>query len=171
MSLNPALLSEGTVDLIIKHLKDNFNAYAAHPDFQYTDGISLEPVNSFYINRKFESLDLPAIYVLIGAHIFQYQDNQNYLNAEDDVLIVLSAEDTDTENLTRKMFRYGRILHALFNIQDLSTADGRLKLVTVPSRLGYAEDVISAMPKQAKRFRMDAVLELKVQHYENNLTI
>lgn len=166
------LLTEAVSDLIIDKIKVDFNNYLKELDNQYSDGIGLEPVdlNSIHISDKIQTLDLPSIYVLSGASAFQYSDNQNYMESEDEIIVVLTAEEVGADSLTRKMWRYGRVLYQTLNLVDLGDAAGRIKVKLIPTRLGYTIPITEKLQKEEQRFRMDAVLELKVLHYENNLT-
>lgn len=166
------LLTETTNDLITKYLKDNFNLFLKEVDFQYQDGISLEQIDdtSYHISDLIETLTLPCIYVLSGPHAFQYTENPNYLQSDDEIVVVLTAEEIGLDSLTRKVWRYGRVLFASLNLIDLGDSAGRIKLKTVPTRLAYTKPITSKLKKEEQRFRADVVLELKVLHYENNLT-
>ncbi|MFA9202259.1 MAG: hypothetical protein ACEQSC_01800, partial [Candidatus Nanopelagicaceae bacterium] len=146
--------------------------YLKEIDNQNPDGINLEPLdlNSIYISDKIQSLELPSVYVLSGASAFQYSDNQNYMESEDEIIVVMTAEEIGADELTRKMWRYGRVLYQTLNLVDLGDLAGRIKIKIIPTRLGYTIPITEKLQKGEQRFRMDAVLELKVLHYENNLT-
>lgn len=166
------LLTEAAANLLITQFQNNFNLQLQQADNQYDDGINLEPVddNSIHISDKIQSLDLPSFYVLFADHAFQYTENPNYLDSEDSVVLVVSAEDVGADSLTRKMWRYGRVLFGIFNLQQLTTDDQRLSIKTIPTRLGYSQPITTQLQKENQRFRMDTVLELKLMHFEKNLT-
>lgn len=166
------LLSETTTNLIIDQLKANFNLNLAEVDNQYSDGLSLERVedNSIFISDQIQTLSPPSIFVLASSLAYQYTDNPNYLQSEDDYVVVVTAEEVGAEELTKKIYRYARVLFGTLNLIDLQDASSRIKIKLVPQRLNYTQPVTDKLTKQGGKFRMDCVLELKVYHYENNLT-
>jgi hypothetical protein len=163
------LLTEAAVDLLIDQLKSNFNTLLTEIDNQYDDGINLEPLGdeSIHLSDRIEGLRLPSCHILFGHHAFNYTKDPNYLESADGVVVVLSAEDSGDEILTRKMWRYGRVLHACFNLMSLG--DSRIQIQTIPKQLGYTATIASKMSKEKSRFRKDAVLELELMHFEKNL--
>lgn len=171
MAFSP-LLNEAAANLIIDKIKAEFNPALISIDNQYSDGISLEPVKAeaIYISDKFETLQPPAIFVLFGNTAFNYTKDQNYLDASDECVIVVSGEDVGADRLTKKMWRYARVIYSLFNLTDLVTADQRLKITCIPRRLGYADKAIQKMGDRKKKYRQDCVLELELRHFEKNLT-
>lgn len=170
---NP-LLTETAVDLITQKLQAEFNPLLQEIDNQYSDGINLEPVenNSYFISDKIQTLSLPSIYVLFQDHAFQYSDDPNYLESEDRAIVVVTAEEIDAQNLARKMYRYARVLFGVLNLADLQDPNGRLQCKVVPQRLGYTEPgpITKSLQKEQAKYRMECVLELKLKHYEKNLT-
>jgi hypothetical protein len=171
--LKHPLLTEASADLIINQVKLQFNLLLQELDNTYVDGTNLEPLDdeAIHISDKIQTLTLPALYVLYGSHAFDYTENPNWLNSEDEVIVVLTAEDVGADVLTRKMWRYGRVLFGCLNLIDLNDSTGRLKIRTVPTRLGYTTPITDKLQKEEQRFRGDVVLELKVMHFENNLTV
>lgn len=165
------LLTENTVDLIINQIKSTFNATISDVDNFYSDGISLEKIDNeaFYITDKMHALTLPAVFVLFGAHAFQYTRDPNYLESEDECVVVCSFEDVGADVLQRKAWRYGRVLMNCLNLVDLKTPDDRLNLHVVPLRLGYTEQITNKLGKEQSKFRMECVLELRIKHFEKNL--
>lgn len=167
------LLNEKSADLIIEHIKSAFNLKLTELDNQYSDGISLEPLDDqhIYISDKFESLGMPACYVLFGTMAFNYTDNPNYLDATNECVVVLTGMDVGADVLMRKMWRYGRVLYSTLNLVELKDADDRLLTKLVARRLGYSDQKVSGqMPQMEQKFRQDLVLELDILHYEKNLT-
>lgn len=164
------LLNETIVDLAFNHLKDNFNTWLSTADHQYSDGISLERVENerYYVSDKIQPLKLPSIFLLYGESAVQYTDDQNYLNTEDNAVFVLSFEDIDAEKLTRKGWRYARVLFGVLNLIDLKDSNGRLQAKIIPQRIVYTEPIVSKLQKSGQKFRMDVVLEVKILHYEKN---
>lgn len=164
------LMNEKIVDLAFEFLRANFNEWLTKADHKYSDGISLEKVepNRYYITDKIQPLKLPAIFMLYGESAVQYTDNPNYLNTEDQALFVLSFEDMDAEKLTRKAWRYSRVLFGVLNLLDLEDDGGRLKARIVPQRVVYTDPIVSKLQKSGQKFRMDVVLEVKILHYEKN---
>lgn len=171
--LKSPLLTEKSVDLIIDQIKNNFNLQLKELDNQYSDGINLEPLddNAIHISDKIQALTLPSVYVLYGASAFQYSENPNYMQSEDEALVVLRAVEIGADSLTRKMYRYGRVLYGILNLVDLVDDGDRLKIKLIPTRLGYTQPVTEKLQKEEQRFSMDVVVELKVLHYEKNLTV
>lgn len=165
-------LTEKTVDLVIAQIKANFNLALAELDNQYTDGINLEPVddNAYEISDQIQPLTMPSVFVLAGPMQFNYNDKPNYLDSEDEMTVVVSCEDIGADVLARKAFRYARVLYGCLNLVDLKDADGRILIKTVPRRLGYTQPIKDKLTKEQGKFRMDCVLELRILHFENNLT-
>lgn len=165
------LLSETVVDLITEQLKSNFNKYLSEADYIYTDGIRLEKIDDeqFYISNIHQPLRLPAIFVLFQDHAFQYTRDQNYLDSNDSLLVILTGEDIGAETLTRKMHRYGRVLLACLNLVELGDSASRINLKVIPNRLGYTQPISEKLQDRSRKFRMDVVLEITVQHWEKNL--
>jgi len=166
------LLNEESANLLIDQLKSTFNAQLQIVDNMYSDGISLEPLKSesIYISEKFEPVRLPAAFVLFGNFTPEYSKEPNYLEGKNEVVIVISAEDMGADALTKKMWRYARVAFSSFNLVDLQTSDGRLKIRCVPKRIGYSDKVTTKMSQEKKKYRQDCVIELDVLHYEKNLT-
>ena len=167
---NP-LLTEKVVDMLLEQLKNNFNNYCSDIDNYYSDGISLEKIdeNAYYITNQYEPLRMPSIFVLFEDHAFQYSRDPNYLESSDSCIVVVTSEDVGAATLTRKMWRYGRVLYSCLNLVDLVSGDGRLKLKVIPNRLGYTQPITEKLKERGRKFRMDAVLELTIQHYEKFL--
>jgi len=168
---NP-LLTEATVNLIIDQIKSNFNSLVADVDNQNSDGISLEPLDndSIYLSDKYETLRPPAVFVLFQEHAFQYSKDPNYLDSVDKCIVVVSCEDIGASNLTRKSWRYGRVIYGCLNFIDLVDTTTRLKIKTIPKRLGYTQPIASKLKDYGKKYRIDTVLDLDILHYENFLT-
>lgn len=169
------LLTEKVVDVIKKHIQDNFNEALLEDENKYADGIALEQVapNSIYITEDVQALRLPAIYILFDEHDFDYSTRPNYMESRDKCVIVLTAEGIDASGLTRKLYRYAKVLFEILNLADLvdvQGAENRMKLKLIPQRLGYTRTVTNKLTQQEQRFRKDCVLELEIKHYEKNLT-
>lgn len=167
------LLNETAANLLIDYFKSNFNQYLSDADNEYDDGISLAPVDdtAIHISDKIETLTIPAVYFLFGVMAFNYTQDPNYLDATNSCVVVLTCEDEGADKLTRKAWRYGRVLYGTFNLIDFSDSDGRLKMRSVPKRLGYSDDrVAGKLNGREGRFRKDVVLELDLMHYEKILT-
>lgn len=174
MALLP-LLSEVVVDLIIDKLKAEINPTLQTADFKYGDGISLAPIqkSSYYISNLIEPLVLPACFVMMGDHAFQYSDNPNYLESEDTVLVAITMEGIGDQNVTRMAFRYARALYGVLNLahlEDSNGPDNRIGITLIPQRIDYTQAVGQKMDDRETRFRKDVLLTLKVMHYEKNLT-
>ncbi len=166
------LLNESSADMIIGQIKEQFNVRLAEVDHQYNDGISLEPLadEDIFISDKFENLGMPAAYVLFGNMAFNYTNNQNYLEASNELVIVLTAEDVGADILTRKLWRYARVIYSCFNLVDLVSTDSRLHIKCIPKRLGYSDvKVTGKMQERERKFRQDCVLELELMHFEKNI--
>ena len=167
------LLNEESANLIIQQIKDAFNVKLLEVDNQYSDGISLEPLDdqNIYISDKFENLGMPAVFVLFGTMAFNYTDKQNYLDATNECVIVVSGQDVGADVLTKKMWRYARVIYSALNLVELKSADGRLEIKLIPRRVGYSDTKITGkLPQEEQKFRQDCILELDVMHFENNLT-
>lgn len=166
------LLIEGALNLIKDKISSGFNATLQEIDNQYDDGISLEPIseNAIYISDQIQSVQLPAVFILTGTSTFKYDTDPNYLNLEDEFVIVVSCEDIGAETIQKKLFRYQRILIELLNLEKLETSDGRLKLQCIPTQFGKTQPIVTKLKDGSQSFRGDAVMEMKVLHYEKNLT-
>lgn len=164
------LLTERITELLISKVQSDFNAALQDEDNFYSDGISLEPIETIRIAEEVESLTMPCLYVLDGPTEFNYDDDQNYSKAETDYVLVVSSEEIGAEAMKRKSWRYRRVLMRLFNLAELVTDDSRLKVYCVVTRSGSTSPsaVKQRLPSQEQKFRSDAVLELKVRSYEKN---
>jgi hypothetical protein len=171
--LKQPLLTESVVNLMIDQINSQFNTLLADVDNQYTDGISLEPLDkaSIYISTQFQTLNPPAVFILFKEHAFQYTKDPNYLDSKDKCIVAVSAQDVGADNLTKKSWRYGRVIFDCFNLVDLQTTETppRLKITTVPQRLGYTQPIRDTLNASAQEYRMDCVLELEIKHFERNL--
>lgn len=166
------LLNEKSADLLLGQLKSSFNVRLTEVDHQYSDGITLEPLDDqdIFISDKFENLGMPAAYVLFGSMAFNYTNNPNYLEASNECVIVLTAEDVGADILTRKLWRYARVLYSCFNLVDLVSDDTRLHIKCVPKRLGYSDAKVTGnLQERERKFRQDCILELELLHFEKNL--
>ena len=166
------LLMESVVDLITAKLKVDFPLRCAEADNQYSDGISLPPPadENYYISTRKQALGLPACYVVGGPAEMNYAGAPNYHISDDEVVLMLSAEDEDAEKLQRKVWRYQRMLFVICNQLELSDPDGRLKIQMIPRRFGVTDGAqTAALDNGQKRFRQDAVIEFGVYHYEKRL--
>ena len=170
-ALKYPLLSESAVNLIITQVQNQFNSALQDVDNQYTDGISLEPLSNenIYISNQFQTLVTPAVYILFSEHAFQYSENPNFLISNDKCMVVVSAEDIGADVLTKKMWRYARVIFECLNLQSLNSTDGRLEIKCVPDRLGYTQPIKDLLNPKTGKFRMDCVLELTLQHFEKEL--
>lgn len=167
------LLNEASYDLIKEYFDANFNLALQQTDNQYSDGISLEPIQSdaIFISDKVQTLKSPCAFFLFGELAFDYSEDPNFLEGNNNMLIVVSVEDVGAERLTRKAWRFGRVLYATFNQIDLQDTAGRMKIRTIPRRLGYSDDkIVGKLNQSDQKFRKDVVLEIEIMHYENNLT-
>lgn len=170
------LLTETVADLIIQKMQSDFNPILQTADFMtYTDGISLKPIenNHYYVANTIDALELPACYVLFGNHAFQYSENQNYLISNDRCLVVITMEEVGDQSVTRMAWRYGRALFGCLNLArlvDVEGADNRIEIYLIPQSLAYTQEIGKKMDDRENRFRKDVVLELKIEHFEKNLT-
>lgn len=166
------LLNESSADMILGQLKSNFNVRLTELDHQYNDGISLEPLadEDIFISDKFENLGMPAAYVLFGNMAFNYTNNPNYLEATNECVVVLTAEDVGADILTRKLWRYARVIYSCFNLVDLNSSDSRLHVRCIPKRLGYSDVKVSGkLQERERKFRQDCILEMELVHLEKNI--
>ncbi|MBL0233239.1 MAG: hypothetical protein IPQ08_06200 [Chitinophagaceae bacterium] len=165
------LLHFGALELLRDQFNNNFNSYLQDVDHEYTDGLSLEPIDqtSVYISDKFQTLTPPACYILTEPMDINYSTDPNYLTAESLYNIVITLEDMGADVLELKAFRYARALFAVYNLIDLVTADQRLRIRTLPARIGYGDTIKSKLSQEGQIYRKDCVLELKVKHFEKNI--
>lgn len=167
------LLNETVADMMIQYFKDNFNANLAEVDNQYSDGINLEPIKdeSIYITDKIETLQLPSMFLLFGEMAFNYTGEQNYIDATNQCVCVISCEDVDSTVLVRKAWRYARVLQGIFNQVDLGDLNDRVEIHINSKRLGYSDERVSGkLDSGRSAFRKDCVLELEIMHFEKTLT-
>jgi len=164
------LLTESITALIQAKVQSDLNAALQDVDLQYSDGISLEPVDTIRIAQQVESLSLPCLYILDGPAEPQYDTDPNYQICESQFVLVISSEEVGAENMKRKAWRYQRALLRLFNLAEMVTSDSRLKVYCVPTRFGSTTPsvVASRLPSQEQKYRSDAVLELKIKSFEKN---
>lgn len=170
-ALRTPFLTEKVMQLIKGELQDNFNLKLKEIDNQYDDGINLEPVddNAIHFTDLIQTLSPPAIYILPGPSRFQYQDQPNYMESEDEILVAVTAEDVGADILTLKSMRYARVIYSCLNLVDLFDDDARCEIHIVPDRLAYTQPIASKLNSSEQTFRMDCVFTMKVMHFEENL--
>lgn len=99
-------------------LKANMNTYIGNMNTEKADSITLVEVDNsayFYQSMNSEQVNMYP-YVFFGVTDIEDEDSGPYLTsttASIDVIIVLPDEGDDV-NLSRRMFRYGRILKDIF---------------------------------------------------------
>lgn len=164
-------LTESVLQLIKTQLQSNFNLELEQIDNQYSDGITLEPVddNAIHFTDLIQTLSPPAIYIMPGQARFNYDEKRNYMQSEDEVIVVVSAEDIGADVLILKSMRYARVLFACLNLVDLFDSNNRIEIHIVPDRLGYTQPIAQKLNGAEQTYRMDCVLNLKVLHFEKNL--
>lgn len=166
------LLLESVAELLKKRAQDYFNVALTEVDNQYDDGITLEPLDdsAIYFSDLLQTVSPPALYILSGSAAFQYSDDPNYLNLEDEFLLVITSEDMGADRMQRKAWRYQRVLMETFNLVDLQDTNNRLKIRVIPQRLGTSQPIKTKLTEFEQKYRMDALLEVKVMHYEKNIS-
>lgn len=161
-------------DLILNYLRDNINDQIQNnADYYRDDGINIEPIIStaFYISEKFLSVQPPALYVFQdGPMRFIYDDDPNFLEADDKFLIVISAQDVGADVLQQKCETYGQILFYLLDQQDLVTTDGRLKLHIVNESLDFSDLMAIKQGETGEIYRRDVLLRITAKHFEARTT-
>lgn len=168
-ALNPvptqrAQLVENAVDSIVALCRLQLNPMIMLVQEEYEeDGrkINLTPIpgDRFYVSEKLEPYEVPACFVLADASEHDL-DAQNWEHQVHDIMVGIVLEDSDETRLTRKRWRYGRALWAtlhdknFYNVHILAT------------RMQY--DILFGMDRtsNARRFRADIALRLRVHHFE-----
>lgn len=166
------LMWESAIGLVQAQIDSVFNNALQEIDNQYDDGISLEPIsaNSIFISNKIQPLDLPAVFLLAGEMAFDYSGDPNYLNANNELMVVVSSEDVGADRIQRKAWRYQRVLMECLNQVELKSSDGRLLIKCLPKRTGTTEPIATKLVEFGQKYRSEAVLELTLLHYEKNIT-
>lgn len=166
------LLTERISELLQEKIRTDFNLLLQEADHQKLDGISLEPISpeSIRISTEVESLTMPCAYVIDGPSDFKYDDDQNYVKAETEFVLIVSSEEVGSEAMKKKAWRYGRVLFSLFNLAEFKSGDARLLVRCFVSRYGTSTPsaVKARLPGQEQKFRSDAVIELRVRSFEKN---
>lgn len=168
--LTPQLNNE-SISLLKNLFNNSFNDLLKQVDHEYSDGVSLAPIDqtNVYISDVFQPLVLPSCFILVGETDIKYDSDPNFIKASTNVTVVVSFEGVGYDNLMTLAFRYMRALYAVYNLKDLVSNDGRVKIKTVPQRFGYSDPVKTKLDESGQFYRKDCVLELEVKHYEKNL--
>jgi len=161
------------VDVIERQLRDQFNARLTMVSAQYAnDGrkITLEQVNpnSIYVSEGVKPLKLPAIFIIPT-------DSDHDLKAENwayqvhNMMVGVLVEDMQAESsrITRKAWRYARAAWMTLHDQNLGGTAPEVHVLV--ERITYSP-IFEAGEGNNRKFRKDATLKLRVQHFESLYT-
>lgn len=166
------LLVEGSQNLILQHLKDNFNNAVLDTDNSYSDGINIEPIEgqSFYTDESFMTLNPPAVYVLGGDMTLKNSESANYVVADIVFIVAVTTENVGADKLKAQSQRYARVLFGLLDQANLGTSDGRLQVHLVVNRVLFSDTApTKKMSEASHMYRKDCYLEVTAQHFEKKL--
>ena len=106
-------LAEGIVKEVIDHLDADLAAKLNTLDTEYNDGITLtDPIDIVYTDPELPTggaMLAPRIHVIASQTRMQ-EWRQTTVRGEHDVVIWVTAQDPDLENLRKRIYRYGRAI-------------------------------------------------------------
>lgn len=162
-------LIEGAIDLIEDYIQANLPAALDGQDKLYSDGIGLENPREYFIYPKAKGLQPPCVFIIADGMDFKIaENNSNFVNAQDSIIVSIVAEDTDEERLTRKVYRYQAALHLVLDEANIKSTDNLLALKVIVYDSSFSE---LYMRKESGgdggHFRKEVALRCKVSHFEN----
>lgn len=162
-------LTEITVDLIVKKLRDEFPAkcaqYAADPVFSKL--VDVRPPQDYFIFEKAKGYRLPAVFVVADDVDFNLAKGANHINALAQINIGIVIENKDAERIQRQAYRYQAMLHALLAEESLVTPDDRVKIVIKVDNAKFSPIYMLDSANTAEgTFRKEVWLSCSVEHYE-----
>jgi hypothetical protein len=157
---------EGTVTPIVDHIKNNVSAALADLRADRPDNIvnTDDPVD-YFVYPKAIGYMVPAVFVLGRTVSFLQERGQNHINAQVGVQVSIVVEDQDAERLTYKVWRYSDALHSVLDQAEIVSLDGKIKnkIKVVSAEFGDSVQIKSQLESP---FRMESMLILEVEHYE-----
>lgn len=173
MAIHGPLLIGTARDLILNYLKTNINLEIANSDYYRADGINIEPIDTeaFYISEKFMDLQPPAVYVIKdGPMQMDYSGDPNWLQADSNFMVIVSAEDVGADVLEKKCETFGQIIFKLLDQNFLVSADKRLKIHCVIQSVDFSDLMAKNHGQIGEVYRRDVVVKIKAKHCEARLS-
>ncbi len=164
-------LTEGTVTLILNHIKTNIaSALAAVRTAAPDDSVTTEPPRTYFTYPKAKGYRSPAVFVIAEDFDFRAAEmGANFISGSLRINVSVLLEDRNRDLLTTRCWRYQSALYALLAQTQLTTSDNALKIISIVKRARYSPLYSSARNEEAPEaiFRKEVLLECDVDHYEN----
>lgn len=159
-----ALLIEDAVDQLEALLRGNFNAYLLEVWTRHEgDGrkIALEkvPPSNYFTSEQYTPFLAPAIFILADRSAHDLTLGQNWEFEEHSLTVAVLVEDIELARLTRKCWRFARACWMALHDQSFGAVHCLVDAIEYSPIFGTGEG-------DARRFRKDASLKVRVQHFE-----
>lgn len=159
---------EGTIAPIVDLIKNNIDSALADLRADRPDNfVNTESPANYFIYPKAIGYQTPCVFVLGRTVQFLPSRGQNHINATVMVQVSIVVEDIGAESLTYKCWRFSDALHSILDQAQLVSTDGKVKntIKVITAEFGDAVQIKSQVESP---FRMETMLVLEVEHYEQN---
>lgn len=165
-------LVEADVSLIKSYLRSNMQAALAqvasvHPTYPV---VTVDPPADYFIYTHSRAYRTPAVFIIPERMDMKKRERgQNHINGETRINVTVVIEDKDAERIFLKAYRYQAALMGLLDQVELTTGDGKVKIVVVIENAQFSPLYTDAGdPKDPRTiFRKEVSVELAVQHFES----
>ena len=160
-------LPEAVVDLITDKIQAEINQALIDMRADRDDPrISTELPIKYYISERVDPFQTPAVFVIAKDIDFQKEARgANHVNARVSIQISLVCEDRVTEILTRRVYRYGGVLHTILDQAELTSANNKAKIILIVERSDFSPVFVS--PGESGTFRKEVLLYITANVFEN----
>jgi len=165
-------LTERTRVLLLSAIKSNIvQALADVREDRNDPVVTTEPPKKYFTYDYAITYECPAIFCVVERlQTVNEQFKSNHVNAEVSVSVAAVVEETDGDRLVTKIERYQSALFQILHEVVLEDKARGVKIYSTVDTCEFGPTFIKDQDKKMGRFRREAVLTLKVKHFEN-LTI
>jgi hypothetical protein len=164
-------LVEISTFMVLAEIKDKISAALAAVSTARADNVvNLESPKKYYFYEKVKGLQLPAIFAIANDIDFrQAEKKANYINAYFRLTVVALVEDTREDLLTLKSWRYQAALHDILDKKSLVSASNKTKIKIIVTNATFSPLYSDSGDEgsAAGIFKKESILELRIEHYEN----
>jgi hypothetical protein len=164
-------LVEISTKLIIDEIQENIvDALAGVSTDRADSVVNLEAPRKYYFYEKVDSVQMPAIFVIPTDIDFrQSEKKSNFINAYTRFNVVALVEDPRGDLVTQKAWRYQAALHEILDQKSLVSESEKTKIKIIVIGASFSPIYTDAENKTSAAgiFKKEAVLDCKVEHYEN----
>ena len=132
--------------------------------------VAVDPPADYFVYNHARAYRSPAVFIIPERMDFKKRERrQNHINAETRLNVTVVIEDKDAERIYLKAYRYQAALAGLLDQAELTSADGKVKIITVIENCQFSPLYSDAKNPEDPRavFRKEVSVELAVQHYES----